>query len=119
MTNVSLIFGLVVLLFIWFDTDAVVEWARQFKLNYFKFNEYDTNKKSAMPYALYCEFIEGRYAPRSFLLRLVTCPICLTVWCNIFLSVLGLIKFSSLGISIFFTWVLYHGLKIVVKKANE
>ena len=121
MHNVFLILNLVVVLYIWFDTDAIVEWAKLFHLKFMKYDEYYKNKQTVMPYALYSEFIEGKYGPENFICRLITCPICFSVWCNILLAAIFYSQnpLILLGPDIICTWVVYHFVKIIIKKANE
>ena len=118
-----LIINLVVALYIWFDADAVVEWAKLMRLKFLKYQEYDENKKSPVPMIAaqsYTEFLMYRYGANSFLIRLITCPICFTVWCNIALLCVFHHKVSVLwlGPNILASWLLYHSLKWVLQKLN-
>ena len=118
-----LIINLVVILYIWFDADATVEWAKLMKLKFLKYKEYDENKKSQVPMIArqrYTEFLMYRYGANSFVIRLITCPICFTVWCNIALLCVFHDKVSMLwlGPNILTSWLLYHSLKWVLQKLN-
>lgn len=121
MINLFLVLNLVVILYVWFETDAFIEWMRLFKIKFFKYEEYFKNKVSSMPYLTYVDFIEGEYGFDYFICRLITCPICLSVWCNIFL-IIGFLNKTSilwLGPNILLTWIIYFFLKFILKKLNE
>jgi hypothetical protein len=118
-----LVLNLVVALYIWFDADAVVEWAKLFRLKFLKYQEYDANKKSVLPFQAaqtYPEFLVFNYG-QYFLIRLITCPVCFTVWLNI--ALLGVfhreIGTLMLGPNILLSWLGYHSLKKVLAKLNE
>lgn len=117
MISLSLILNIVVILYIWLDTDAVIEWSELLKLKFMKYEEYDASKKSIVRYATYSEFIEGKYSKDNFLCKLITCPICLSVWLNIL--ALPFTTVSFLGANIVLTWVIYYCVKFIIKKVNE
>ena len=122
--DLFLILNLVVALYIWFDTDAFVEWASLLRIRLLKYKEYAENKKSAIPFIAaqsYTQFIESTYGPNSFLCRLVTCPVCFTVWCNVALICVfySRINVLLLGPNILASWLLYHSLRWILKKLNE
>lgn len=117
-----LIVNLVVLLYIWFDTDAFIEWASLFRCKWFKYQEFNEIKKNALSAVAgksYCEFLLFKYG-RYFLIRLITCPICFTVWVNIVLYFLFSEKISVylLGPNIMLSWILYHSLRHILQKLN-
>lgn len=118
-----LIINLVALLYIWFDSEAFVEWAALLRLKFFKYESYAENKKSPVSMIAsqsYVDFLLYRYGQDSFFVRLITCPICLSVWLNIiligvFYSRLDMIL---LGPNIVSSWILYHALKWLLHKFN-
>lgn len=117
-----LIVNLVVFLYIWFDTDAVSEWASLFHLKFLKYREYDEIKKSslsAMAGKSYCDFLLFKYGD-NFFIRGITCPVCFTVWVNIALLCVFYSKLSVLliGPNILLSWILYHALRWVLQKLN-
>jgi hypothetical protein len=66
------------LLVVWFKTDAFVEYVKLFKLSR-RFSVDDFEEKYSSDFELtYHDYL--RKYKNSFLIRLVTCPICLTVW---------------------------------------
>jgi hypothetical protein len=122
--DVLLIINLVVALYIWFDTDAIVEWASLLRLKFLKYKEFFDNKKSPVPMAasmLYTEFLVYKYGPESFLIRLITCPICFTVWVNIavFCVFYSKVEVMMLGPNILMSWILYHVLRKILQKLND
>lgn len=121
--DLLLIANLVVLMYIWFDTEAFVEWSRLFKLKFFKYHEYFLAKQSPVPFIAcqtYPDFLAQTYGPKSFSIRLITCPICLGVWLNFIGSCLrNYGTFLFLGFNILATWILYHSVKWLLRKLNE
>jgi hypothetical protein len=75
-------------LVIWFKTDAFIEYGRLFGLSKkFKFKEFQ-DKKLVEPYLLtYPQFL--RITHNTFITRLISCPICLTVWMTLVFCILG------------------------------
>lgn len=72
---------IVVLLIIWFRTDAYIEYCRIFKLNFIScYKDYDLKKYNdvSIEYHAYL-----RQYHNCFFVRLITCPICLTTWMGI------------------------------------
>lgn len=65
-------------LFIWFKTDAFVQYVKFFKLSWafyvWEYNEY----RKILPTVDYREFLSIRHP--SFLANLLNCEICLSVW---------------------------------------
>tara|TARA_Y100000310_G_C20643668_1_gene795371 strand:- start:614 stop:976 length:363 start_codon:yes stop_codon:yes gene_type:complete len=71
-------FWVVFVLIIWFETDAFEKYVRFFHLGYFaKLSEYD--KEDPDKIMDYLSFIRVKYSS-SFVVSLVTCPVCLCVW---------------------------------------
>ena len=62
------------ILIIWNDTNAFVEYARTFLG--VKFEDYKIQESVGINY---CDFLEIKY-PDNFLVKLISCPICLTTW---------------------------------------
>ncbi len=77
-------FPISVLLIIWFDTHAFFEYIKLFHLEkFFGISEYE-EKQSKLGMYLH-EFLISK--DNNFIFRLISCPICLSVWINIILSV--------------------------------
>lgn len=72
------VFWSLFILFIWFETDALLEYSKLiglsklFKVNYF------TKYLELNPKASYFSFLRKYY--NNFFVRLITCPPCLTFW---------------------------------------
>ena len=80
---------------VWFRTDALAEYANLLKIPVlYRLKEY--NKLSLEGYGgNYSSFLHEYYKD-MFIVRLVSCPVCLSFWCGVFSA----IYFSSL---IYFT----------------
>ena len=71
-----------VLLIVWFKTDAFLEYARLFRLTkVFRIDKYDEEYNNDFTLD-YHTFLLKEYKG-SFLIKLITCPICLIVWAAI------------------------------------
>lgn len=118
---------MVVALYIWFNTDAVPEWASLLRLRFLKYKEYAENKKASLPMMSsqsYPEFLEYQYGHKSFFVRLITCVECGTVWLNLLVSSVlffkvGVVAFWLLGVNILACWLLYALLRWALHKLNE
>ena len=121
--DILLIFNLVVILYVWFDTNAIIEWVSLLKLRFFKYKEYEEHKKSPVPmFAVhsYPDFLAYKYGPKSFLIRMITCSICFSVWCNIVLLCIFFdkLEFLWIGPNIIMSWLGYHSLRWMLKVFN-
>lgn len=121
--DVLLVINLVVLLYVWFDTDAFPEWAGLLRLKFLKYKEFALHKQGVVPMFAshtYPEFLSYKYGGSSFLIRLITCPICFTVWCNIALLCVfhSKVELLWLGPNIILSWLGYHSLRWILKVFN-
>jgi hypothetical protein len=73
------------LLIVWFRTDAYLEYARVFRLNKISFYKDFDAKHIEDAHLTYFGYL--RQYHNSFFTRLVTCPICVSVWIATILSV--------------------------------
>lgn len=77
------------ILLIWFRTDAWLEYTKLLRLNSLSFYKDYEEKQKDDPLLTYPIFLR-RYK-NCFMVRLITCPICLAVWfgmwCAIFTSI--------------------------------
>ena len=78
--------ALAMLLVIWFKKDAVVEYGRLFGLSGIMQLDAFTDMASSDPQMTYPKFLVT-YWP-NFLTRLISCPICLSVWLSGFANIL-------------------------------
>jgi hypothetical protein len=120
MDNLIFILNAVVLLYIWFETDGVVEWARALRLKFTKFDEFFEEQRKSRVTLTYPDFLLAKY--NSFWIRLITCPVCLGVWVNI----VGMVIFykwvggvEMVGVNVMGTWVVFHYLKKLVRSTYE
>lgn len=73
------IFWIVFLLFIWFNTDAFIQYSKLFKLeNIFKIKEWNNYRIENNPRLTYLEYLNLKHY--SFLTKLISCRPCLTFW---------------------------------------
>jgi hypothetical protein len=111
--DLFLISYVLVILYVWFYTEAIPEWFELFKINIFKYNEYQIQKQS-MPNLSYCDYLLFKH--NCFFVRLITCQICLTTWINI-ISVIIYPEYKYfLGFNIIFCWLM---LPFISKKISE
>lgn len=92
------------LLLIVFRTEAFIEYCRLFHLNGISFyKDFDAKRKddASLTYIKYL-----RQYHNNFFIRLITCPICLSVWVGIILSIL-FIHFYMLPINVIFGLLLF------------
>mgnify|MGYP007107586629 CR=1 FL=1 len=81
------IFAICLILLLWFNTNFWLEYCKLFHLNSIsKYKEYEI-KKHSDPLLSYHEFLKIYY--NNFFIRLVLCPICLSVWLSIISSVIN------------------------------
>jgi hypothetical protein len=123
MNNIFLIFDIVAILYIWIDTDAFIEWAELFRLKWFKYKEYQEIKSGPLASVAgktYCDFLLFNYG-KFFLIRLVTCPLCFSVWMNIvaFLLFFNALDTRMFGFNVLLTWMIYYIFKWIIKLCYE
>ena len=87
--TVSVALFLGYLMHIWLDSDALVEYLNLFKQEHL-FHVSDYNELHKQGYlGNYTQFLREYYGD-SFLIRLSTCPLCLSFWLGVFeMAVLG------------------------------
>jgi hypothetical protein len=75
----------------WFETNAFEYYARYFNFGHWtRLHEYDEEDPDRI--MDYLSFIRAKYSSNSFMVALITCPVCLSVW----LCVISSIVFSVL-----------------------
>lgn len=106
-----------VFLVIWFETEAFVEYCQLFKIErIFKLDEYALVKTADYSYQ---DFLVEYH--NNFFSRLITCPICVSTWVGLVLSI-PLIGFGwifallACPIVIFFGLFFYFLIKMVMGK---
>tara|TARA_R100000008_G_C3528635_1_gene138015 strand:+ start:152 stop:511 length:360 start_codon:yes stop_codon:yes gene_type:complete len=109
-------FAVTLVLIIWFETDAFVEYLNFLRVGkgFFRLEKYEElKKKTGMSYTDYLSMTSS-----SFFINLISCPICLAVWLNIFLC----LRHESLLYFVTGTYtslVLYFIFKILMAKSDE
>ena len=87
------------ILMIWFGSDAFVQYAKAFRLSLaFRIVEYEDHPLSEE--VSYLDFLRLEYG-NSFWINLITCPICLSVWLTVIISLscdLPLIYFAIVNL---------------------
>ena len=111
----------VVLMFIWCETEAFVEYCTTFNLGWTMFGlvKYKETKET-MPMVDYHTFLLMEH-PDSFFIKLITCPLCLIVWIAPLVSFFynGTIFFHIIFMEIFFAWLGYFSLKSLMKLSDR
>ena len=104
MPDTKFIFFHVLALVIWLRTEAIVEYGRLFRLSkLLRIDDYDKKKLEdfELDYILYLR----RYH-NSFIIRMITCPICLMCWAALpFMFVFGIETYST---NVLVTLFLYY-----------
>ena len=112
---INLIFFITLILIIWFDTDAFLEYCRLFKLTrFFKIKEF--NKAYENNFELTYLFYIKRYHD-CFFVRLITCPICLSVWLSIILCAIAN-SLVCIPLICVVSLIIYYLFKMVQKYAD-
>jgi len=100
-----------VIVYLWLRTDALYEYFKF--LNFKIFNEYsDFKKKTPVP-LFFVDYLLIKYP--NFLLKLLSCPVCLSVYISAILYFCG-IESYGLFASIYFSWALFFALEKLNKK---
>ena len=113
---VSYSFSVALVLIIWFETDAFVEYLSFLRVGrrFFKLDRHaELREKMGMSYS---DFLSMNYD--NFFINLITCPICLAIWLNIFL----IFSHESLSLFVVSTYIslsLYFIFKILMRKSDE
>ena len=114
--------AIALLLFVWLETDAFVEYVKLLKLNnlasfdFLRANEYeDYMSKNLEEEITYPDFLSSNY--NNFFTSLISCPICVSVWLSVFCSFyLSFALFPLINIT---SIVLFLLLKILFKQAYD
>lgn len=80
MSNILTVFWIILILYIWLETDAFFKWAKLFKIKpFYKDYEERLNYFSGLKYI---DYLMMKF-PRNFFINLITCQECLVIWLNI------------------------------------
>jgi hypothetical protein len=79
MEFILLVFWINFILFIWFETDAIVEYSKLFRLQkFFKVDKFENYKKEFNPSINYHSYIRQKH--ETFITKLITCVPCFNFW---------------------------------------
>ena len=110
-----------VLMYIWFETEAFVEYLTTFNLGWqmFGLSGYKQESKK-IPSLDYHTYLLMKY-PDSFFIKLFTCPVCIIVWVAPLVSLAFHKEISFVGVfqEILFSWVSFFLLKTLVNKSDS
>jgi len=87
MTALIIICTIAVILLVWFRTDAFLEYTRMFRLNFLSDYKGFAAKYHDDVSLTYLAFL--RQYHDCFFIRLITCPVCLTVWLGLIFGLLS------------------------------
>jgi hypothetical protein len=107
MEHISIALVVAYFLLIWFRTDAVVEYCNLLKLS-FLFKQKEYNELQLQGYGgNYIDFLHEYYKD-YFLVRLFACPVCLSFWCGLTISLLtnNVFYFLIAPLALFFYTIL-------------
>ena len=107
----------VVLMYIWFETEAFVEYLTFLNIGWLTFGLAGyKQKKEAMPMVDYHTYLLMK-SPDSFFIKHITCPICLIVWVAPLVSFFynGSMSFPIIFMEILFAWTAFFALKSLMK----
>ena len=110
------IFPLACALYIWHDTDTFVGYMSLFGLgNFFGIKKFKEERElnPMMDYESYLLINHN-----SFLIRLITCPICLSVWLNLLAFAVHHRNVEMFFVSLWLTWLAYFSIKLIITKAD-
>ena len=111
----------VVLMYIWFETEAFEEYMTTFNLGWsmFRLRDYK-EEKNKVPSLDYHTYLLMNYSD-SFFIKLITCPVCLIVWIAPLVSFLYWRELTVPIVfqEILFAWALFFSLKVIVNKSDS
>ena len=80
------IFWVIFLLFIWFKTDAFIQYAKLFKISKITKVDFWETYRLSNPKITYLDYISIKH--RNFFTKLITCKPCLTFWIVLTISLI-------------------------------
>lgn len=100
---IQIIFLNTFLLVIWFNTDVFIEYLK-FTGNLFKIKEYELEKNNDFSLT-YHSFLLKKY--NSFLIRLITCPLCFNFWTTLLFTIVFNYQFIYIPIVYILSLLIY------------
>ena len=84
---IYVVFLITLILLIWFKTDAFIVYTKLFRMDkFFYVKELEEFKNTKDCTVTYHQFLRMK-SPNGFWTKLITCPICFSVWLSIWLSI--------------------------------
>jgi len=110
----------VVLMYVWFETEAFVEYLTTFILGWslFDLREYKDEKKK-VPSLDYHTYLLSKYS-HSFFIKLITCPVCLICWVAplVYYIYNKEITLPLVFQEILLAWVSFFALRTILNKSD-
>jgi hypothetical protein len=103
------------ILYIWHNTDVFVEYMSLFKMDKFFHIRVYKKEQEMNPMIDYETFLLTNH--NSFFIRLITCPICVSVWLNLFACAIHK-NLELFFILLWLTWLFYFGIKFIITKSD-
>ena len=75
-----------VILYIWFETEGVVEYFKMCKLKFTKYKEFEDFRKMTQTNINFPDFLLCKYS--NFLTKLINCPMCTGFWVGLFFGII-------------------------------
>lgn len=115
--NIEFIVAMIIFFYVIFETDAIPEYAKLFKLKFLKYEDFFKEKNSNFAAILnYPAFLLKKWP--NFGTKLLECYICLTIWFSLLFSVI-FNEWKTLPFQIISIWVGYPLLTFILKKLNS
>ena len=94
------------ILLCWFNSDTIIEYAKLLEFERpLKIYEYENKKLISETPLTYPRFL--RMSFDGFFIKLITCPICLTVWLTFIIGIFSVILLPFVSLLVFgFGWVI-------------
>tara|TARA_Y100001938_G_scaffold8794_3_gene10756 strand:- start:1081 stop:1434 length:354 start_codon:yes stop_codon:yes gene_type:complete len=103
------------ILYLWHNTEVFVEYVSLFGLGKLFYIKDYKEEQEVNPLMDYETFLLTNH--NNFLVRLITCPICLSVWFNIFACLVHK-NFEAFFLLLWLTWLFYFSIKVIINKSN-
>ncbi len=108
------IFWVVLILFIWFETDAFVQYCKAFRLSkLLKINDWEEYKITTTNIG-YLDYILIKH--KGFFTKLVSCQPCLTFWITIIVKLFFISSFNFFVATFPITYILSYVIYKIIKK---
>ena len=103
---------------VWFNTSAFVEYCKYFNLGclVFYISDYEKRKELA-PSLTYISYLRTTF-PKSFFIKLIACPICVSFWINILYSI-GVSNWNMFFVNCWLSLALYYILVFLSRLSME